>query len=110
MGLISTIRRESLRIFLAIVAMLGLILMQMDIIGAYLESALGQKKQPLFMKIPQGWQTGRDGLFCKILKSLYKYGLKQEWRLWNKTIIKFFRKIGFIPTNADLNRCRRVHR
>lgn len=29
------------------------------------------------------------------------YGLKQAGRLWNKTLIKFFRKIGFKPTNAD---------
>ena len=34
-----TIRYKSLRIFLAIATMLGMILIQMDIIGAYLESA-----------------------------------------------------------------------
>lgn len=28
------------------------------------------------------------------------HGLKQAGRLWNNTIIKFFRKIGFNPTNA----------
>ena len=39
-----TIRCESLRIFLAIATMLGIILMQMDVIGEYLESALGQNK------------------------------------------------------------------
>ena len=93
------IRRKSLRIFLAIATMLGMILMQMDIIGAYLESALGQNKQPIYMKIPQGGLAGREGLVCKILKSLY--GLKQAERLWNKTIAKFFRKISFTPTNAD---------
>ena len=95
----STIRRKSLRIFLAIATMLGMILIQMDVIGAYLESALDQNEQPIYMKIPQGCQAGREGLVCKILKSLY--GLKQAGRLWNKTIIKFFRRIGFTPTNAD---------
>ena len=37
---------------------------------------------------------------CKILKSLYS--LKQAGQLWNKTITKFFRRIGFTPTNADV--------
>ena len=71
----------------------------MDVIGTYLESALGQNKQPIYMKIPQGCLTGQERLVCKILKSLY--GLNQAGRLWNKTIAKFFRKIGFTPTNAD---------
>lgn len=94
-----TIRRELLQIFLAIVTMLGMILLQMDIIGAYLESFLGQNNQPIYMKIPQGCMTGRESLVCKILKSLY--GLKQARRLWNKMVTKFFWKIGFILTNAD---------
>ena len=29
------------------------------------------------------------------------YGLKQAGRLWNKTVIKFFRKISFIIKNKD---------
>lgn len=36
-----TIRRKSLRIFLAIIVMMGLILIQIDVIDIYLESALG---------------------------------------------------------------------
>ena len=76
-----------------------MILIQMDVIGEYLESALGQNKYPIFMNIPQGCLVGREGLICKILKSLY--GLKQAGQLWNKTITNFFRRIGFTPTNAD---------
>ena len=34
----------------------------MDVIGTYLESALGQNEQLIFMKISQGRQTGREGL------------------------------------------------
>lgn len=37
---VSTIRRESVRIFFAIVTMLSLILIQINIIGAYLKSLL----------------------------------------------------------------------
>ena len=93
-----TIRRESLMIFLAIAAMLGMILIQINVVGAYLESALNQIEQPIYMKIPQRCIV-REGLVYKILKNLY--GLKQARRLWNKTITKFFQKIGFTPTNAD---------
>ena len=39
-----TIRYKSLKIFLAIAAMLGIILIQMDMVGAYLESVLSQNK------------------------------------------------------------------
>ena len=46
------IRRESLRIFLAIALILEMILLQIDIIGAYLENPLGQSNHPIYMKIP----------------------------------------------------------
>ena len=52
------IRRESLIIFLAIAIMLGMILIQIDVISAYLKSALDQNKQPIYMIIPQGCQAG----------------------------------------------------
>ena len=39
-----TIRRKSLRIFLANAAMLGMILIQRDVVGAYLQSALSQNE------------------------------------------------------------------
>ena len=47
----------------------------------------------------EGLHDLAEGLVCKILKSLYS--LKQAGRLWNKTIIKFFQKFGFVFTNAD---------
>lgn len=48
-----TIRYELLRIFIVIATMLGMILLQMDIIGAYLESLFGQNDQPIYIKIPK---------------------------------------------------------
>ena len=84
-----TIRREILRIFLAIAIMLRMTLLQIDVIDAYIESFFGQKDQPICMKIPQGCENGRERLVCKILKS--PSGLKQAGRLWNKTIIKFIK-------------------
>ena len=46
------IRRESLRIFLTIALILEMILFQMDIIDAYLESPLRQGDYLIYMKIP----------------------------------------------------------
>lgn len=60
----------------------------MDIIRAYIKSALDQNKQSIYIKIPQRCLAGWKSLVCKILKSLYK--LKQVKKLWNKTITKFF--------------------
>ena len=59
--------------------MLDMIIIQIDVVGEYLESALGQNKYPIFMKILQGYLVGQEDLICKILKSLY--GLKQAGRL-----------------------------
>ena len=68
----STIRRELLRIFLAIVTLLGMIILQIDVIDAYFENTLRQSNYPIYMKILQGCKIGRKKLVCKILKSLYR--------------------------------------
>lgn len=73
------IRRELLKIFLAIAVILGIILIQINIIEIYLENALGQNKQPIYMKISQKCLAGQKSLVCKILKSLYE--LKQARKL-----------------------------
>ena len=72
-----TVRRRSLQIYLALCMMLNLIIHQMDMVGTYLESRLGENKLPIFMKLPPGMRNLRqiqEGLYCKLLKSLY--GLK----------------------------------
>ena len=51
--------------------MLEMILIQIDIVGAYLESALSQNKHPIFMRILQEYLISQESLICKILKSLY---------------------------------------
>ena len=72
-----TVRRESLRIYLALYLMLNLFIHQVDIVDAYLESALGDNKLPIFMKLLPGMHDLRqiqEGLLCRLLKNLY--GLK----------------------------------
>lgn len=47
-----TVRKESLRIYLALCLMLNLFIHQVDIVGAYLESLLGDNEVLIFMKLP----------------------------------------------------------
>ena len=49
-----TVRRESLRIYLALCLMLNLFIHQVDIVSIYLESPLGNNKLPIFIKLPPG--------------------------------------------------------
>lgn len=51
-----TVKRESLRIYLALCLMLNLFIHQVDIVGAYLESLLDNNELPIFMKLPPGIQ------------------------------------------------------
>lgn len=97
---VPTVQRKLLRIFLTIAAILKMILIQINVVKTYLESAFGQNKYSIFMKIPQRYLVDWKGLVCKILKSLYS--LKQARKLWNKMITKFFKKIGFISTNTNI--------
>lgn len=95
-------RRESLCIYLAICLALNLIIHQVDIVGAYLESLLDDNKYTIFMKLPPGMhelRQVREGLLCRLLRSLY--GLKQSERLWNKNVIAFYKSIGFRQLNGD---------
>lgn len=54
-----TVRRESLRIYLALCLMLNLFIYQVDIVSTYLESLLGDNELPIFMKLPSGMHNLR---------------------------------------------------
>lgn len=54
----SIMNQKLLRIFLTITAILRMITMQIDVIGAYLKSSLGQNKHQINTKIPQECITG----------------------------------------------------
>ncbi len=65
--------------------MLSLVIHQLDIVGAYLESLLDDNEFPIYMKLPlrmHQFCPVRERLLCKLLKSLY--GLRQSGRLWNQ--------------------------
>ena len=77
---VPTIKWELLRIFLAIAAMLEMILLSIDVISAYLKSLLGYDEyHPIYIKIAQRCKASQKDLIYKILKSLYR--LKQVIKL-----------------------------
>lgn len=97
-----TVRWESLRIFLAISYLFKLIIKQIDIVGAYLESLLSDNDLSIFMKLPPGFESFRSvqaGLVCRLLRSIY--GLRQSGRLWNQKVVSFLKNLGFYALNAD---------
>lgn len=97
-----TVRRESLCIFLSIAYLFGLIIKQIDIVGAYLESLQSDNNLPIFMKLPPGMKTFRSiraGLVCRFLRSIY--GLRQSGKLWNQKVVSFLKDLGFKPLNAN---------
>ncbi len=84
--------------------MLGLVIHQVDIVGAYLESLLDDNEFPIYMKLPPGmhqFRQVREGLLCRLLKSLY--GLRQSRQLWNQNRLK--KKI-----QGSDNSCQRIRR
>lgn len=98
-----TVRRESLRMFLAIVAAKDMELHQMDIVAAYLASELGEEDEQIFMRIPEGVLLreglNRDQWACRIIKSLY--GLKQSARKWREKLVGVLRANGYSTLNGD---------
>ena len=97
-----TIRRKLLRIYLALCLALNLVIHQVNIVGAYLESTLNDNKFPILMKLPPGVYKFRQiwkRLLCRLLRSLYD--LKQSGRLWNQNVIAFYKSIGFRQLNRD---------
>ena len=90
---------NTIRILLAIFAIEGFNVKQMDVSTAFLHAEV---EEDLYMKQPEGFEIqGEDGstLVCKLKKSLY--GLKQAGRNWNKTLDLYLKKYGFIASKVD---------
>ena len=89
---------KSIRILIALAALLNLKLTQMDVVAAYLNGEIDDKHE-IYMKPPPGYTTEKSGSVLRLRKALY--GLKQSGRAWNSKLDKHLRSIGFKPTNAD---------
>jgi hypothetical protein len=89
------VRLESLMILLAIAAIRGLVIHQMDVVTAYLEGPLDEE---IYLQPPEGLDIGRDNAI-RLKRGLY--GLKQSGRNWNKLITTFFEGLGLYAIPAD---------
>jgi hypothetical protein len=90
-----TVRTDTLRIFLAMVAANDLECRQYDVKNAFTESSL---KERIYLAPPKGI-TVTPGLSLRVLRSLY--GLKQSARDWNTLCKNELKKLGFIQSLAD---------
>jgi len=87
---------STIRSILAHAAIHDLPIRNLDIGNAYLNSFLPENER-CFMEAPPRY--GRDGYVCMLIKSLY--GLKSAGRLWNDTIDKWFKKMGYKQSIYD---------
>jgi hypothetical protein len=85
------------KIFLALVAKLGMTMRQGDVPAAYLKARL---KETVYVKQVKGFEeSGQEDKAWRLKKALY--GLKQAGREWNLEIDKFLRAYGLQPTTGD---------
>jgi hypothetical protein len=90
-----TVRFDTLRMFLAMVAKENLECRQYDIKNAFTEAVL---KELILLQPPPGVKT-KKGHVLRALKSLY--GLKQAGRNWNQLLRGHLLKHGFTQSQAD---------
>jgi hypothetical protein len=92
------VKLASIRILLAIAAIHGLGIHQMDVVTAFLA---GELEEEIYMEQPEGFKVGSKGddLVCRLRKSIY--GLKQAPRVWNQRIRRFLKSIGFDQLYSD---------
>ncbi|CAK1547641.1 unnamed protein product [Leptosia nina] len=90
-----TVRYDSIRLLLSIVAEKRMAIMQFDIKTVFLH---GELQEEIYMKPPEGLDV-ENNMACKLIKSLY--GLKQAPRCWNAKFNSVLNKYGFLNSHAD---------
>ncbi|OWZ06506.1 LOW QUALITY PROTEIN: Integrase, catalytic core protein [Phytophthora megakarya] len=91
------IRLESLRILLALVAIMDWECHQTDVDTAFLN---GDMEEEVYMLQPEGLEVPRkEDMVCKLVKALY--GLKQAPKAWHKRLTDFLKKNGYEKLNSD---------
>ncbi|BBH02385.1 hypothetical protein Prudu_012927 [Prunus dulcis] len=88
---------NTVRVLLSLAANHDWPLLQFDVKNAFLH---GDLKEEIYMDPPPGIPvTSKEGMVCKLRKSLY--GLKQSPRAWFGRFTASMRKSGYIQSNSD---------
>lgn len=90
------VKYKSLRIILGLAAELDYELKQMDVVTAFLNANI---KETVYMKQPEGFETGDQDMVCKLKKTLY--GTKQAPHEWNEELNGFILSLGFRRCVSD---------
>jgi hypothetical protein len=92
-----TVGIVSIKLLLAIAAMLGYEIIQIDFKTAFLNAQLNVD---IYVKIPDGWKVTNPAVNClKLNRALY--GLKQAPREWWLKLDKFLATLGYYSTPLD---------
>ncbi|KAL4376288.1 hypothetical protein GQ457_02G028470 [Hibiscus cannabinus] len=91
-------KMTSFKMLLALAAIHGWHLLQLDVNNAFLNGLLNED---VYMQLPQGYQTDIEGsnLVCKLHKSIY--GLKQASRQWFHAFSKVVLAYGFTQSHSE---------
>lgn len=88
---------ESVRLVLAIIAVLRLSIFQVDFTDAFLNSPI---THDVYMKQPEGFiKPGSEHLVCKLKKSIY--GTMQGSHNWQATLATGYVADGYIASRTD---------
>jgi hypothetical protein len=91
----NTAGKATIRLFMALCAVNGLQMAQLDVSTAFLYADVDKE---IYMHQPLGFDDG-SGRVLKLRRGLY--GLKQAPRLWHEKLDSVLRKLGFKPSELD---------
>jgi hypothetical protein len=59
----------------------------------------GELEEEIYIEQPLGYEDGKRGVACKLIKALY--GLRQAPRMWHFRLTKELESLGFTASSAD---------
>ena len=88
-------KHSTMRALLALVVTEDLVLRQLDVITAFLNSDLVD----IYMRQPPGYEQGGPNVVCHLQRA--QYGLCQAPRAWHTKLKSMLEELGFIESESD---------